>query len=362
MTIPFMNTKRIISITTVVLTAASFTFAQTPTAPAQPSSGPGSAVYAFTVIQTYGPYTVSLGSDQTDSYYIYQPGGPAPKSAPAVLFLHGYGADSPQSYQLWINQFVEKGYTVVWALFDQGGADTFVSHELADWTDALNRIATSPNMVPVSVDQYGVMEAGLVGHSAGAFSSFALAALVDQPTSGLPTFRAIAAIEPGQGLIPTYDLSTINPKTAVVIVVGDADKAKRRCTASQIWATLPSSPFNNRNFLEVISDASGTPQQVGNHYFPLTDTTLDTVPPPLSVDDRDYNVSWKLSVAALNCAIKGVDCDIAFGNGNAQQITMGSWSNGTPVTPLLYVSDPVTQFQADCQSGDSVPDQFDVTY
>ncbi len=357
-----MNTKRVISITTVVLAATSFTFAQTPTAPPQPSWGPGSADYAFSVIQTYGPYTVSFGSDQTDSYYIYQPSGPVPASAPAVLFLHGYGADSPQSYQIWINQLVQKGYTVVWPLYDQGAAATFVNHELADWTDALNRIAASPSMIPVAVDQSGVMEAGVVGHSAGAFTSFALAALIDQPGSGLPPFRAIVAIEPGQGQIPTYDLSTILPSTAVIIVVGDEDKAKRRCTASQIWGVLPSTTGNGRNFLEVISDARGTPQQLGNHYFSLTDTNLDTVPPPTSVDDRDYNVSWKLSVSALNCAIKGLQCDVAFGNGNSQQITMGNWSDGTPVTPLLYVSDPVTQFQSDCQNGDSVPDQFDAPY
>ncbi len=357
-----MNTKRAITITTVVFAAASFTFAQTPSAPPQPSSGPGGANYAFTLVQTYGPYTVSVGSDQTDSYYIYQPAGPVPTSAPAVLFLHGYGADTPQSYQLWINQLVQKGFTVVWALYDQGAAETFVSHELADWTDALHRIAATPGMVPVSVNQLGAMNTGVVGHSAGAFSSFALAALVDQPSSGLPPFRAITAIEPGQGQIPTYDLSTIDPLTAVVIVVGDQDKAKRRCTASQIWATLPPTPGNTRNFLEVISDARGTPQQIGNHYFSLTDTNLDTVPPPTSVDDRDYNVSWKLSVSALSCAIRGVLCDVAFGNGNSQQINMGMWSNGAPVTPLLYVSDPVTQFQADCQSGDDVPDQFDVLY
>jgi pimeloyl-ACP methyl ester carboxylesterase len=357
-----MNTKRAISITTAVLAAASFTFAQTPTAPPQPASGPGGADYAFTVIQTYGPYTVSWGSDQTDTYYIYQPAGPVPTSAPAVLFLHGYGADTPQPYQIWINQLVQKGYTVVWALYDQGASETFVGHELADWTDALNRIAKSPNMVQVTVDQSGVMEAGVVGHSAGAFSSFALAALIDQPSSGLAPFRSIVAIEPGQGQIPTYDLSTINSDTAVVIVVGDQDKPKRRCTASQVWAALPSTTGNTRNFLEVISDASGTPQQIGNHYFSLTDTYMDTVPPPVSVDDRDYNVSWKLSVSALNCAIKGFECEVAFGNGNSQQINMGKWSNGTPVTPLLYVSDPVTQFQSDCQNSDSVPDQFDAPY
>ena len=202
----------------------------------------------------------------------------------------------------------------------------------------------------------------VVGHSAGAFTSFALAALVDQPSSGLPPFHAILAVEPGQGQIPTYDLSTIEPRTAVVIVVGDQDKPIRRCAAAQIWQALPPTSSLDRNLLELISDSRGTPQQIGNHYFSLTDTNLDTVPPPDSVDDRDYNVSWKLSVALLNCSTKRTDCGIAFGKGNSSQITMGSWSNGTPVTPLLYVADPVTQFQADCAAPASVPDEFDAPY
>ncbi len=248
---------------------------------------------------------------------------------------------------------VRMGYTVVWILYDQGAASTFVSHELNDWNAALDVISTTPGMVPVSVDAYNVLETGVVGHSAGAFTSFALAAQVDQPLSGLPTFRAIVAIEPGQGQIPTYDLSTLNPKTPIVVVVGDQDKPARRCQASQIWQALPAPVSTARSFLEVISDPRGSPQQIGNHYFSLTDTSLDTVPPPQSVDDRDYNVSWKLSVATLNCGIKNTDCNIALGNGSAQQISMGSWSNGIAVTPLLYVDDPVTTFQSDCYKSES---------
>ena len=118
-----MITRSVCLIT--VLCVANSVFAQTPTGPAQPSSGPGGSDYAFSQIQTYGPFTISVGTGMTDTYYIYQPAGPAPTSAPAVLFLHGYGANTPQLYQRWINHMVQMGYTVVWAYYDQYAADTF---------------------------------------------------------------------------------------------------------------------------------------------------------------------------------------------------------------------------------------------
>ncbi len=351
--------KHVIKLTIAIASVVSLSCAQTPTAPTQPTSGPGGSTYPYAEVQTYGPFTRNTETGDVEFYYIYQPAGPVPASTPAVLFLHGYGADTPISYQRWIDHMVKMGYTVVWVLYDQSGATTFIDRELYDWADALARIAKSPGMVPITMGENNLPLTAVVGHSAGAFTSFALAARVDPPASTYPPMRAIVAIEPGQGQIPTYDLSAINPNTPIVIVVGDQDRPSRRCEASQIWQALPGTSAPSRNFLELISDARGTPEQIGNHYFSLTDTSLDTVPPPDSVDDRDYNISWKLSVAALNCAFTRTDCDTAFGFGNSQQITMGNWSNGVPVTPLLYVSDPVTHFQTDCNNKDGAPDGFE---
>jgi hypothetical protein len=60
------------------------------------------------------------------------------------------------------------------------------------------------------------------------------------------------------------------------------------------------------------------------------------------VDARDFNVTYRLSVAALNCAFRGSDCSIAFGNGSPEQLFMGNWSNGAPVMPLQFVTNPNT--------------------
>jgi hypothetical protein len=67
-------------------------------------------------------------------------------------------------------------------------------------------------------------------------------------------------------------------------------------------------------------------------------------------------VTYKLSVAALYCALNGKYCDYAFGNGPQNdygattQTDMGIWSDGTPVTPMLLVADPVAQYPT-CPTG-----------
>ena len=200
------------------------------------------------------------------------------------------------------------------------------------------------------------------GHSSGAFLTFALAADSNVASNNIPVFKAIVAIEPGQGSIPNYDLSGISPSTKEVIVVGDEDKTQRVCQASSIWQQTSQIPDSNRDFLEVISDTYGVPQQLGNHWFPLTDTKKDTVPPPNSVDDRDYNITYKLSVGAFNCAIFGTDCSYGLGHGSSDQINMGSWSDGTTVHPLLWIADPVSTFQTLCASASaSATDTYENT-
>ncbi len=328
---------------------------QGPTAPGQPSFGPGGSTHPFASFQTYGPFNDSPGGDPAYNYYFVEPASPTPATAPIALFLHGYQADSPEAYLVWLEQLAQMGYLVVWEQWDTNVPPANASPLILQvYKGALKRIITSGNIAPKTDDAGGIL-AVIVGHSAGAWETFPTAAASWDRQYEIPPFRAIVAIEPGQGQLPTYDLSGIDASTKLIVVVGDQDKAKRRCDAATVWGSLTQIPAANKDFLEVISDARGTPQQLGNHYFPLTDTTLDTLPPP-SVDDRDYNVTWKLSVGLSDCTIYGTLCGYGLGHGSSEQIGMGDWSDGVPVNPLLWVRDPVTTFQPDCESSSGVPD------
>jgi hypothetical protein len=83
------------------------------------------------------------------------------------------------------------------------------------------------------------------------------------------------------------------------------------------------------------SDARGARPIVADHNFPLT-----AQGPMVVIDSRDYYGSWKHSVAALECAIRGTSCEISKSAGGPEQVGMGLWSDGVPVAPLLWYSAP----------------------
>lgn len=45
---------------------------------------------------------------------IVEPAQPAPKSAPLVIFLHGWTAMTPDTYRGWVNHLAKRGNIVVY--------------------------------------------------------------------------------------------------------------------------------------------------------------------------------------------------------------------------------------------------------
>ncbi len=312
------------------------------TAPGQPSSGPGGSAYPFPSVVQSGPFSSSPGNTSPAyAYYIYQPsGGSLPTALPVVLFLHGYllnqestGGDSPANYGRWISQIVRNGYTVVYPLYDQGASPAqFAPNILAAWKSALIRLSSGALIPPLS-DSLGVQTA-FAGHSLGAVEALTVAQALNVSAPSIAP-RAVAAFTPGLGQT-TLSLAfpNLNPQTRFILVEGDEDSSQDLATAQTIWNSVSAVlPASQCDFLEVVSDSYGTPAQLGNHWFPLTNGLNDTA----AVDDRDYNVTWKLSVGLFNCVLSGTDCEYVLTHGGAQEIDMGDWSDGTPVRPLLEI-------------------------
>ncbi len=316
--------------------------AQTITAPAQPLSGPGGATYPYASYTQSGPYHVNpLHPSEALSYYIFEPTG-SPSTLPVALFLHGYllstegfpEGDSPKNYIHWISQIVRNGYTVVFPIFDYEAVPSqFASNIIASLQSALTLLRSgTPGLVPPTSDALGIQTV-FTGHSMGAYEALAVAqVLTVSPVTGVPVPRAIAAFEPEPaktGLSTNF--SHISPDIDVVIV--DADQDPNAITNdTAIWNSItPVIPSSNRDFLKVITDTHGIPNQIGNHWYPDTNGLNDDDP---GVDDRDFNVTWKLSVGLFNCALTGTDCSFGLGHGDFDQVNMGNWSDGTPVAPL----------------------------
>jgi len=319
--------------------------AQSP--PPQPATGPGGYAYPHASVRTNGPYwATGHFPNRNYQYYIFEPAQPAPATAPVVLFLHGWLAYRPRTYMVWIEHIVKKGYIVVWVRYDAGLRlpATFADRALVTWRDALNLLATWQGHVQPERDAQGVIKTAIVGHSAGGYLSAILAALAAFPANGIPQPYAVVAIEPGGlGIIPGASFADIDPSTKMVIVVGDEDTVVCIATAVALWQETSQIPNQSRDFLLVQSDTWGSPAQIANHFFPTTTGVLDTA----AVDARDFYVTFKLSVGALNCAFYGTDCQYALGHGANEQVDMGLWSDGRPVNPMLWVQDPQS-LQATC--------------
>jgi hypothetical protein len=241
-------------------------------------------------------------------------------------------------YGLWIEHMVKKGYVVVWVQYDAGLVMpwNFAQNAITTWRDALRRLETAPHVRPAK-DVSGQIKTAMVGHSAGGYLSAILAAKATRWWHNIPRPYAVVAVEPGdKDLIPGEDFSRIDPATKLVLITGEEDSVVCTATATMIWNETPQISDDNKDFLLVQSDNRGEPEQIANHYFPNNTGRNDTA----AIDARDFYVTFKLSVGTFDCAFRGTNCTYALGNGSAVQIDMGKWSNGSAVTPMLWVEDP----------------------
>jgi pimeloyl-ACP methyl ester carboxylesterase len=191
----------------------------------------------------------------------------------------------------------------------------------------------------------GEIKTAIIGHSMGGYLSAILAARAAHSENAIPSPDAIVAIEPGGlGWISPEDLGEIDPETKMIVVVGDEDEVVAKSTAVAIWKNTLQIPDKNRDFLLVQSDYHGSPEQIANHYFPNTTGYGDTA----AVDARDFYVTFKLSVGALECAFRDTDCEYALGNGSFEQVDMGQWSDGQPMKAMVWVEDP-NELETTCE-------------
>ena len=85
--------------TAIIILAAALvglTQAAEPTPPPQPTEGPGGSAYIHARVAT-----TRLGAG-TSEVYLFEPADPAPRSAPVVVFVHGWAGMDPNYYGSWL--------------------------------------------------------------------------------------------------------------------------------------------------------------------------------------------------------------------------------------------------------------------
>jgi dienelactone hydrolase len=309
--------------------------AQTP--PPQPAHGPGSSDYAHT-----GVATSERGGAQ--GWRLFTPTGPAPTSAPVVVFCHGWGALDSKTYQAWIDHLVHRGNIVIWPNYQDSlrtPAAQFLPNALAGVRGALASLRETRGTLGADLQRVAV-----VGHSAGGLLAAELAAVAK--AEGLPEFRAVMPVEPGDGSqggkrrasVPLVDLTPMPASTHLLVFVGADDHRAFEALGLHIYDAARDVPTTHKNVLELRSDAHGNPSLVANHSVPAGTfdghaqrrALLADFEHAGMVDALDFAL-WKHFDALTDCAFAGHNCDIALG-GSAAQTTIGRWSDGVEVQPL----------------------------
>jgi len=310
-----------------------------PTPPVQPAHGPGGADYAHARVEAR---EVRAGAQ---GWWLFTPADPAPAHAPVVVFCHGWGALDPHHYRAWIDHLVRRGNIVVWPNYQDSlltpGAQ-FLPNAIAGVRGAFAQLGTSEPGVRADLEHVAI-----VGHSAGGVLAAQVAAAAH--VEGLPEFRAVMPVEPGDGSrdgrrrvsVPHTDLAPMPAHTLLLVVVGAEDHRAYESLGLGMYDATPRVPATNKNVIELESDTHGSPALIANHAAPGASTdarparraALPEFAHAGVVDALDWYGTWKLFDALCEAAFNGRYRDVALGGG-AAQTAMGSWSDGVPVKPM----------------------------
>ena len=280
--------------------------------PKQPARGPGGSDYAHRSVKE-----TEHGEGGTQ-YWIIEPAQPAPKSAPLVIFLHGWTAMTPDTYRGWVNHLAKRGNIVVYPRYQAkllSPATEFFPNTVVAVRDALAVLAQPGHVKP------DLERVALVGHSAGGVqtANYAVLAALEK----LPAAKAVMIVEPGQGknggfkIIAMEDCEKFPATLKLIVMIGDADGMVGEGCARTIWRDT--GHVRERAFVTLRSDAHGTPVLNANHIAPISWNRAAT-------DALDWLGLWRTFDALMDAAFSGKPL--------AVDASMGAWSDGVPVTPM----------------------------
>jgi pimeloyl-ACP methyl ester carboxylesterase len=328
---------------------------QTVNPPAQPQSGPGGKQYAHAVVTKH---RYGKGGQE---YWIFEPDSPRPRTAPVIVFLHGWGGMNPAYYGAWVDHLVKRGNMVIYPRYQANlltPIKDFIPNTLAAVKDAVNRLQTETGHASADFSKFAT-----VGHSLGGLLAANIAALASE--SKLPRVRAVMSVEPGITEapinVPLADLKKIPANTLLLAIAGDQDSLVRDTDAKRIYYESTNVSAENKDFVTLVSDSHGQPALLASHRAPTAiDKEYDSGeglggpaggslgdaqisrrvrPETMMVNALDYYGTWKLFDALCDAAFTGQNREYALGN-TPQQRFMGVWSDGVPVKELKVTDKP----------------------
>jgi pimeloyl-ACP methyl ester carboxylesterase len=327
---------------------------QSPRPPSQPESGPGGKQYAHSAVTKN---RFGIGGEE---YWIFEPDSPKPKSAPLVVFIHGWGGMNPLYYGAWLDHLVKRGNIVIYPRYQAGlltPVREFSPNTIRAIKSAIARLESDSAHIKPDLKKFAV-----VGHSMGGLLAANVAALASE--SGLPEVRAVMSVEPGISEhpvnFPLADLKKIPSATLLLAIAGDQDTLVADKDAKRIYLESTRVPAANKDFITLVTDDRGMPALRGSHRAPTApDPSYDNgegargvsnrvggSSPPQNrrgeipaIDAMDFYGTWKLFDGLCDAAFYGKNREYALDN-TPQQRFMGKWSDGVAVKELKVTDTP----------------------
>jgi pimeloyl-ACP methyl ester carboxylesterase len=331
------------------------------TPPTQPTSGPGGSDYQHAAVRTSGPH----GKD-AQAAWIFESNSPTPKTAPIIVFLHGYTGVDSRVYGGWIEHLVRRGNTVIYPVYQTSllGAEQYSANAMEAIKEAFRVLRQDPDHVRPHPENHWA----IVGHSLGCPIGANIAATAQK--EGLPKPLAFMACNAGDAnsmvkAIPSVLQSPQNiPDLLMLVIVGDDDKFVGETTGRAIFEKSTNVKPEHKNLIHIQSDPTGSPALKADHFAPLAmngalangakldapENESDAKGPLRSriaarardkkdnapnfgrSDTLDFYGYWKWFDALTGAAFHGTNREYALGD-TPEQKFIGKWSNGTLVKP-----------------------------
>jgi acetyl esterase/lipase len=278
------------------------------------------------------------------SYWLFEPAEPTPKTAPVVVFNHGWFAVNPGVYGAWIEHLTRSGRIVIAPRYQRDWSTppaNFLPNALTAVRDALDVLATSPTHVRPDRTRFA-----LIGHSAGGNLAAQMAAVAVE--ADLPEPKAVIAIFPGEVLQQRKpDLANVPASTLLVVVAGQKDLVVGDQRAREIFAGTTAIPSDRKKFVLYRTDLRGYPRFRADHFAPTASLpqfdTRDGLLPGAQMAQGEVNAFdtagfWRMADLTLDAAFAGKTLDEATDKGEAFR-HLGYWSDGRPVLPPIVGDD-----------------------
>jgi pimeloyl-ACP methyl ester carboxylesterase len=281
-------------------------------------------------------------------YWLYQPAAPTPLSAPVVLFLHGLNGSDPYFYGGWIDHIVRRGDIVIYPVYQTSALQStkeMLENAIQATSDAIDHLTRS-GLVRPQLEGFAML-----GHSFGGGLAVQIAARAEKVR--LPMPKAIMAVQPGwkgNKQMPTDELTEIPPSVLMLIVDGDEDQFAKTRQGKTIFCRTNQILLDRKKYVVLQSDYHGSPPLIADHMSPLApqeDYGIGTSPRQEKrrefimrlmglrngeEDALDYFGYWRLFDALFDAALRGKNIDAVIGS--ERDLSMGQWSDGTPVKLL----------------------------